>query len=77
MPPTTATPKVGDQITDLAVLESVPIGGGVVDDCGDLYQRRSDGDWHGALIGGDNDLTDESLITFAPLLVVWLPKEAA
>lgn len=54
-------------------LEALPIGAGVVDDHGDLYQRRDDGLWYGALIGGDNDETDESLFAYAPLTVVHLP----
>jgi len=62
-------------ITDLATLLTLPEGAGVVDDCGDLYQRRADGLWYGALMGGDNGSTDNELLVFKPLLLVWLPPE--
>lgn len=59
-------------ITDLATLESLPLGAVVIDGIAP-YQRIIDGDWYCA--GSDVGTSAEKLIGRGPVTVLWLPPE--
>jgi hypothetical protein len=62
------------KITDLATLESLPIGAVVVDADEDAWQLRQKNLWRSTMQLRSEDPSDE-LIQFGPLVVVWLPPE--
>jgi len=72
MTATTNLPKVGDQITTLADLESLPLGTTLIVDGIGAYQRIIDGDWY--IAGSDIGTDSAELIRSMSVLVVWLPE---
>lgn len=61
------------EITDLATLESLPVGATVIDSAGDAWQRTNNDRWDGTR--GRISVTRRIASAYSPLLLVWLPPE--
>lgn len=64
------------ELTTLEDVEALPVGAGVVDDFGVLYQREYDRLWYPALKSALGMESAALLTDSASLLLAWLPPEA-
>lgn len=63
------------EITDVQTIESLPVGAGVVDFSGVLWQKKEDGWWYPASFSWVGQQGALAMAGQDPLLV-WLPPEA-